>query len=359
MHTITVRLGERSYPILIGEGLFNQSGRLISKLLQPACRVAVVTDRNVGKLYAGSFNRQLVGAGFNPRIITLPGGESTKSSTYLNRLYNEFIAHRLERQSAVIALGGGVIGDIAGLAAATFMRGISFIQLPTSLLAQVDSSVGGKVAINLPQGKNLVGAFHQPELVIIDPLFLKTLPRPEFINGMTEVIKMALIRSTRLVRFLLQNNYKIIKLDNDCLAEMIYQALSIKARIVEADEKETGRRAVLNYGHTIGHVIELAGKYPHGKAIAFGMHYAALIARQMKLLNDRFVQQQDNLLKQYSLPVKLTKKIPAAEIIKRLRFDKKVKGGKVRFVLLKGIGKTVIVNNVTPAIIKKALSDCS
>ena len=355
MRKITVRLGKRSYPIIIGAGLFKQAGWMISQAFKQRGRIAIVTDRNVGRQYALSLNRQLQKAGFAPKIITLPPGEPTKSLTVLHRLYKGFLAHRMERTSAVVALGGGVIGDIAGFAAATFMRGVNFIQIPTSLLAQVDSSVGGKVAINLPQGKNLVGAFYQPRLVLIDPLLLSTLSRPEFINGMAEVIKMAIIRSPRLVKFLRQNHQKITGLDKTSLEKMIYEALRIKTEVVERDERETGLRAVLNYGHTLGHIIERLGGYRHGFAVALGMQAAALIAYQKKLVDYHFIHQQRELLEQYGLPVRLSTNIRPSDILDRLRYDKKVQDGQVRFVLPRAIGKTMIVNNVTPEMIRKAL----
>lgn len=381
MYKVVVRLDKNRCPVLIKAGLINQSGKLIYTSLKRSCRVAVVTDRNVGRLYGGVIIRSLKNAGFTPKIITVTAGEASKSFDKLNHLYKEFLSHRIERSSAIVALGGGVIGDLAGFAAATFMRGIDFIQISTSLLAQVDSSVGGKVAVNLPlpkevtqvgtasgsrskiswassfgKGKNLAGAFYQPRLVIIDPLVLKTLPKPEFINGMAEVIKIALIRSPALTAFLQNHVSEIIGLDISLLEKMIYQSVSLKTEIVQQDEREKRLRMILNYGHTIGHVIETLDRYRHGEAISIGMICAAYIARQMGLVKPDFVRQQSDLLAKYGLPVKLNKHTKLSVIISRLRFDKKARNGRTQFVLPLKIGRVIVSDRVNRLMIQNSLA---
>lgn len=358
MKTVRVRLGERKYSILIGRGLLARSGHLIASLVKSKSRVAIVTDRNVAKLYLKPIKQALSRKGFNVKAVILPTGESIKSLPYLTRLHQQFLSHKMERSSLVIALGGGVIGDLVGFAAATFMRGIDFVQIPTSLLAQVDSSVGGKVAINMPQGKNLIGAFYQPRLVIIDPTVLKTLPRAEFTNGMAEVIKAAVIKSPTLFRFLKLHRDRIMNLNPKHLEEMIYQAVSIKAKVVEKDEREQGLRVILNYGHTIGHALEASGQYrahKHGQTVALGMTCAALIARQLKLIKEPFLIEQAQLLTAYGLPTRPERKLRTTQVLNRLRFDKKVLKGKIRFVLPRKVGQVIISDKVTPQMIRKVL----
>ncbi|MBI4833828.1 MAG: 3-dehydroquinate synthase [Planctomycetes bacterium] len=357
MNKIIVRLGEKTYPVFIGEGLVEQAGMLLRRPLARRCRLAVVTDSNIGRLYGKKIRHSLERAGFSVNLITLPPGEKTKSLKTVEKIYHKLLSARLDRSSAVIGFGGGVIGDIAGFVASTFMRGIDFIQVPSSLLAQVDSGVGGKVAINLPEGKNLIGSFYQPRLVIIDPSLLKTLPGREFLNGMAEVIKIALIRSPRLAGFLEKHRSEILSQEISPLAEMIKQTVELKAGIVMKDEKEKNLRMILNYGHTIGHAIEHHGEYRHGEAIALGMMCAARIASRMKLASLLVIRKQQDLLKLYGLPVILKKSLKAPAIIKALRFDKKMLLGKTRFVLLERLGKAIVVDGIKEDVIKSSIKE--
>jgi 3-dehydroquinate synthase len=352
-----VRLGKNAYPVFIGKSLLEQAGVLLKRILMRKCRVAVVTDSNVGGLYGKKITSSLECAGFPVNLITLPSGEKTKSLKTVEKIYHALLSARLDRSSAVIGFGGGVIGDVAGFAASTFMRGIDFIQMPTSLLAQVDSSIGGKVAVNLPEGKNLIGSFYQPRLVIIDPALLKTLPELEFSNGMAEVIKIALIQSPRLIGFLRKCRAQILSREFVALAEMITQAVNLKARIVRKDEKEKNIRMILNYGHTIGHAIERHGGYRHGEAVALGMIYAGRIASRMKLASPWVIREQHNLLKLYELPVRLKKNLKTDDIIKNLRFDKKMLLGKTRLILLERLGKAVVADGIKESVIKSSIME--
>jgi 3-dehydroquinate synthase len=272
-------------------------------------------------------------------------------------LYDAFFDHGMDRKSFVIALGGGVVGDVAGFAASTFMRGVPFIQVPTSLLAQVDSSVGGKVGVNHPRGKNMIGSFYQPVGVFIDTATLSTLPRTELLAGMVEVIKYGIIKDASLFDYVEKNLSKIIELNDDALETIISRSCGIKARVVEEDEREAGLRAILNYGHTIGHALEALThykKYIHGAAVAIGMVYASRIAVNMGLTNETVPMRQISLLKRLEMPTG-NREFKPDDIIKTLYLDKKTIKGKLRFVLPTKIGEVIISDNVTDEIIRKSL----
>ncbi len=278
----------------------------------------------------------------------------------LSEIYNFAFEFGLERNSLIIALGGGIVGDITGLAAATWLRGIEYIQIPTTLLSMVDSSVGGKTAVNHPKGKNLIGAFHQPKAVFIDPETLQTLPKREFNAGMAEVIKYGVIKDKELFEFLENENNKnkLINLDNECLIKIINSSIKTKSHIVSKDEQEHGIRAILNYGHSFGHVIENLcgyGEFLHGEAISIGMKIAGEIALEKGLWSNEELIRQDNLLKSYSLPNKIPK-INKKEIITILMGDKKVRDGKMRFVLPKGIGEVDIYDDIVDSLFLKYFS---
>src|SRR5262245_56452240 len=255
MRVVNVELAERSYPILIGRGLLARLGRECRKLSLGE-RCAIITDGNVGPRYAKTAAQRLRKAGFEPVVVTVPPGESSKRWDVVQKCYDQLAAHRLERQSFVVALGGGVVGDLAGFVAATYLRGLAFVQVPTTLLAQVDSSVGGKVGVNLPAGKNLVGAFHQPRLVLCDLDTLRTLPQREFRAGLGEVIKYGIIYDEDLFGRLEKEMPRLLRLHRATLEDVIGRCCEIKAAVVSQDETETGLRAILNFGHTIGHGIE-------------------------------------------------------------------------------------------------------
>src|SRR5262245_31089173 len=287
MRVVNVELAERSYPILIGRGLLARLGRECRKLSLGE-RCAIITDGNVGPRYAKTAAQRLRKAGFEPVVVTVPPGETSKRWDVVQQCYDRLAAHRLERQSFVVALGGGVVGDLAGFVAATYLRGIVFVQVPTTLLAQVDSSVGGKVGINLKAGKNLVGAFHQPRLVLCDLDTLRTLPAREFRSGLGEVIKYGVICDAELFAKLEREMPKILKMVPAVLTEIVARCCEIKAEVVREDETESGLRAILNFGHTIGHAIENSvgyGRYLHGEAIAIGQVAATLLSAVLARLS--------------------------------------------------------------------------
>lgn len=356
MNIVNVDLQERSYKIYIGVDLNNIGATVKEYKLDK--KIMVITNPVVNRLYGDKVKTSLEKAGFEVLETEVPDGEQYKTQEEANILYEECLKFRLERQSAIMALGGGVIGDLAGFVAATFMRGIPFIQVPTTLLAQVDSSVGGKVAVNLPGGKNMIGVFYQPGLVYIDPNVLKTLPKEEFKAGLAEVIKYGIIADEKFFSFLEENIERIQTLNPEALEKIIAVSCQIKASVVQKDEREKNLRAILNYGHTIGHALETLTEYKvyrHGEAIAIGMVCAAKIAALMKISSEKVAQRLETLLKKVGLPVKIDEKLDRGHIMELLRVDKKVKGSKIRFVLPESIGKIVIRDDVPEDIIRRAL----
>jgi 3-dehydroquinate synthase len=342
METLSVNLGERSYPIHVGDGILSAVGDL---LRQAGLRgkVAVVTNPTVAQLYLDTIHDSLSLAGFDVTPVLIPDGEQHKDLNSASTIYDRLIAERFERQSCILALGGGVVGDLAGFAAATFLRGISYVQLPTTLLAQVDSSVGGKTAVNHQQGKNLIGAFYQPRLVLIDVAVLQSLPRRELIAGLAEVIKYGVIADPALFKLLEEKIQKLIGLDRALLAQVIASSCAIKAKVVETDEREDDYRAVLNFGHTIGHALEAATgyrKYLHGEAIGIGMVQAATISVQEGFCDQRSAERIRKLIKRTGLPLEIPREVSMQNLIQGMEVDKKAAGGKIKFVMCAGIGKT-------------------
>lgn len=338
MKEIQVALGEKSYWIKIAAGLLAAAGDEIRRVLPQTEKIAVITDSHVAPLYGERLRKSLEMAGFSVTVREFPAGEESKNLAVLGRLYEGLAAAGLTRSDAIVALGGGVTGDMAGLAAATYLRGIAFIQIPTSLLAAVDSSVGGKVAVDLPQGKNLVGAFYQPRLVLIDPELLYTLP-PRFLHdGLAEVIKYGCIRNTGLFTRLEQ-----LPGDAALLAQaeaIIATCCTIKARIVEQDEFDTGERMLLNFGHTLGHAVEKAfhyDTYSHGEAVGLGMVLLTSQAEKLGLTDPGTAAKIAALLQKFSLPVEIT--LPREEFIKTIALDKKKRGSQLTLVLIKDIGE--------------------
>jgi 3-dehydroquinate synthase len=341
---LNVALAERSYPIHIGSGLLNDTELLLQHLKQK--HVAIVTNTTVAPLYLEKVAKPLRDAGVQVVEIILPDGEQYKNSDTLNTIYNALINARCERNTTLIALGGGVIGDLTGYAAATYLRGVPFIQIPTTLLSQVDSSVGGKTGINHPQGKNMIGAFYQPQLVLIDIGTLQTLPQRELSAGVAEVIKYGLIRDVKFFEWLEINMPKLMALDEAIVSEAVYRSCLNKAEVVAADEKEAGERALLNLGHTFGHAIENAmgyGVWLHGEAVAAGTIMAAELSLQMGWLLADDMQK----IKAIFADAKLPQTPPALGVEKYLDLmglDKKVQDGKIRLILQKGIGHAVITS---------------
>jgi len=358
MRTVNVPLGDRSYQILIGPGLLDRLGPDSHKLALGK-RCAVVTDERIPKRFDRAAETSLRDAGFEPIVITFPSGEKTKTLRNIERCHDQFAAHRLERKSFAVALGGGVIGDLTGFAAASYLRGIDFVQVPTTLLAQVDSSVGGKTGVNLKAGKNLVGAFHQPRLVLCDLDTLQTLPKRELRAGMAEVIKYGIISDARLFRRLEKEMPELLKLEPKKLAAVVARCCQIKADVVANDEKEGGLRAILNFGHTIGHAIENIsgyGEYLHGEAISIGQVAAARISAELCGLPVDAVQRIRKLFNAAKLPVSI--KLSARQLARlqaAMKLDKKVSDGEIRFVLASRIGNVAFGQPVPAHLVPHSL----
>ena len=340
MKKLHVNIPGRDYDIIIETGGFSNAGKYIRSVTS-ARKAAVVTDSNVGSLYAERLLSALKGAGFSVKLITVPAGEKSKSLQMTEFLYQEMLDFGLTRTDIIIALGGGVVGDLTGFAASTLLRGIPFIQIPTTLLAQVDSSVGGKVAVDLERGKNLVGTFCQPKLVLIDPDCLGTLPERFLYDGMAEVIKYGAIWSENLFS-LLENINSREKLFAKA-EEIIYTCCDIKRRVVEEDEFDTGGRMVLNFGHTFGHAIEKEYRYEtytHGEAVAAGMVMACEFGEKQGITEKGCAQRMEQILKQHHLPTHI--KISRESLLAAMAVDKKGDGADINLILLKKIGEVLI-----------------
>jgi 3-dehydroquinate synthase len=343
---IQVDLGARSYPITIGAGILGSIGARVASL-GGSHRVGVVTDSTVRGLYADDVLRSLRAASLDPALVEVADGEESKSLASLSFLYDRFLEAGLDRRSTVIALGGGVIGDLAGFAAATFLRGVPFIQVPTTLLAQVDSSVGGKTGVNLPQGKNLVGAFYQPRLVWIDVLTLTTLPQRQVRAGLAEVIKYGAILSAELFEYLERSLDRLLGLEDEALVNVVGDCCRLKASVVSEDERESGLRAILNFGHTLGHALEQMTdyrRYLHGEAVAVGMVFAARLSAERGLCPVDVATRIERLVERAGLPSRLPGGLSADSLLRAVGADKKIQDGKVRFVGLQSIGKTCFVD---------------
>lgn len=342
MQTLTVNLGERSYPIHIGDGVLERAGEYLAQVGLRG-KVAVVTNPTVAQLYLDVVNDALKASGFEVVPVLIPDGEEHKNLSTLAQIFDRLIDERLERKSCILALGGGVIGDMAGFAAATYLRGVPYVQVPTTLLAQVDSSVGGKTAVDHREGKNLIGAFYQPRLVLIDVAVLRTLPRRELIAGLGEVIKYGIIEDPALFRLLERDIDKLIALDRKLLIQVIATSCAIKARVVEQDEREDDYRAVLNFGHTLGHALEAATHYTqflHGEAIGVGMAKATALSQHFGHCDDTAVERIRKLIAQAGLPLEIPPNVTLQSLIQGMEVDKKSAGGKVKFVMCAGIGRT-------------------
>jgi len=362
MRIVKVPLADRSYDICIGDGLLECVGKQASKL-NLGHRCAIVTDSNVSPLYGEKVIQSLTNKGFSVEKIVVKAGETSKSLKVVGQCYDEIARMRLERKSFILALGGGVVGDLAGFLAATYMRGIDFVQVPTTLLAQVDSSVGGKVGVNLKAGKNLVGAFYQPRFVLCDLEALNTLPEREFRAGLGEVIKYGIIYDAGLFRRLERDMAKVLKRDALVLSAIVARCCEIKAEVVRQDETEGGLRAILNFGHTIGHAIEAVegyGKYLHGEAVSIGAVAVAQLSTKVLGLPVTDAARIENLFRQAGLPTGL--RLSAAQqksVFDAMFLDKKVAGGEVKFVLASSIGKVEFGRKIKPELVRSALADLS
>ncbi|SEK43631.1 3-dehydroquinate synthase [Nitrosovibrio tenuis] len=363
MQTITVMLdsvpGERSYPIHIGEDILCQPELFLERL--PQKRVAIISNTVVAPLYMERLRSALGRHNVVSLPIILPDGEEHKNLQTLNLIYDALLAHRCERGTSIIALGGGVVGDLTGFAAATYLRGVPFFQVPTTLLAQVDSSVGGKTGINHPLGKNMIGAFYQPRAVIVDTVTLDTLPDRELRAGIAEIIKYGLIRDPAFLEWLEKNIAGLVARDAEIMVEAIRRSCVNKAEVVEADERESGGRALLNLGHTFGHAIENGmgyGVWLHGEAVAAGTILAAELSQRMHLINSIDVERIRNLYAQAGLPC-VAPNLGTAEYVRLMGLDKKVEGGKIRFVLLERMGKAVVRSDVPSNMLAATLAECT
>lgn len=355
MRKVKVNLDSNSYEIRVGAGLLTQTGHWL-KEKGISGKLVIVTDPTVNRLYGEALKQRLTKDSFNITTLLVPEGEEQKSLETAGRLYQELTNCYAERLTPILALGGGVIGDLAGFVAATYSRGVPLIQVPTTLLAQVDSSIGGKVAVDHGHLKNKIGAFYQPRLVIADTDTLKTLPARELANGLAEVIKSAAIRNKEFFAYLENNLDRIKSLDDETLEEIVFQSAKIKAEVVEKDEKDLGLRSILNYGHTIGHAVESTSdfKLAHGQAVAIGMLAAARISNRMRLLDKNEMARLKSVIEKAGLPAELPD-LKIEEIMKAMRYDKKVLRDKIRFVLLKAIGDVFITDEVDPSLVEQVL----
>jgi 3-dehydroquinate synthase len=357
MKKLELDLGDRSYPIYIGSGLLSQP-ELFTRHIE-GTRVAVVSNETVAPLYLEQALQAV--ADYEPIDIVLPDGEQYKNWEYLNRIFDRLLEQRCDRHVTLIALGGGVIGDMTGFAAACYQRGVPFIQIPTTLLAQVDSSVGGKTGINHPLGKNMIGAFYQPKCVLIDTDTLNTLPDKELSAGLAEIIKYGLIRDPEFLGWLEANMDNLLARDTDALTSAIYRSCQHKAEVVAADEREAGQRALLNLGHTFGHAIETGmgyGKWLHGEAIAAGMAMAADLSRRMGWIDQADVDRVQRLLAQARLPLRAPDAMTVEQFNELMSVDKKVKAGMLRLILFHALGDAFVSDNFDQAKLQETLQHC-
>jgi len=353
MHTIKVELDKeekpsRSYPIFIERGLISRVGELTAGVLPGGGRCAVITNPTVGDLYLAPVIESLKKAGFDAVTIEIPDGEEYKNLTQVSLIYDRLLEARLDRDSAIVGLGGGVIGDISGFVAATYLRGVPFVQAPTTLLAFVDSSIGGKTGVNHRLGKNLIGAFYQPKAVIIDPDALSTLDKRELCAGLAEVVKYGVIRDAGFFKFIEDNARALTNppsaSDGESLVEAIKRSCVAKAEVVMEDEREGSIRSILNFGHTFAHAIEaLTGykEFRHGEAVSMGMVMAARLSHVLGLASPDIAIRLEKLLKRLSLPIKPPGFSPY-EYVEAMKLDKKVKAGKIRFVLVQDLGRVIM-----------------
>ncbi len=357
MQTLGVDLGDRSYPIHIGPGLMDRADLVLPHL--PQARVVIVTNTTVGPLYLERFAKTLKDAGVRVDSVVLPDGEAYKNWETLNSIFDALLGQRAERKTSLVALGGGVIGDLTGFAAACYQRGMPFVQIPTTLLAQVDSSVGGKTGINHPLGKNMIGAFYQPRLVLADTDTLNTLPDRELSAGLAEVIKYGLIRDADFFAWLESNMERLLARDGEALIHAIHRSCAHKAQVVVADEREAGQRALLNLGHTFGHAIEAGmgyGVWLHGEAVAAGTLLAADLSRRMGLITQADVERMAQLFRRAGLPI-AAPDLGEAAYMQAMGVDKKVEGGRIRFVLFKRLGEAFVSGDYDPAALQATLTE--
>jgi 3-dehydroquinate synthase len=356
MKRVKVDLKKNSYEIRIGGGLLAQVGSWLKEMGYSG-KAVVITDTTVKELYADVLSRGLADSGFDAIVLEVPPGEEQKALEKAGELYEKLTGAYVERTTPVMALGGGVIGDLAGFVAATYMRGVPLVQVPTTLLAQVDSSIGGKTAVDHGRLKNMIGAFYQPRLVVADVATLKTLPEIEFANGIAEAIKMAAIMNKELFEYIEKNIDKARALDTVVLEEIVYRNAKLKAMVVAEDEKESGLRAILNFGHTVGHAVEAVSGFglKHGQAVAIGMVAEARISHRVGRMKEEDVVRLTEVINKAGLPVAVSS-LDINELMEAMRHDKKVTGSRIRFVLLNTIGDADITDDVSPSLVEEVLT---
>lgn len=355
--SIDVNLGERSYPIYIGYGVLRRTGKLLRAVLPTTGKGTVITHDAIFKLHGDPLKESLEDAGIQTQVISVPEGDASKSWDAAGRLFGDLIDFGMDRSSMILAFGGGVIGDLAGFLAATFLRGVGLVQIPTTFLGQVDSGIGGKTALNHPKGKNLIGAFYQPRLSIVDPRLLETLSMRELRAGLAEVVKYGVIADGELFHMLERNVERILGKDPSLLMEIIARCCAIKARLVELDERDTkGLRIKLNYGHTAGHALEIITHLDvrHGEAVAVGMTVASEISNRLGLMGGDDIKRQENLLRLFGLPTQLPK-TDVQRLLELMHRDKKAREGVIRFVLPTGIGKEPAVEAISDQFLLETL----
>ena len=360
MKILHVELGDNRYPIAVGTGLLDRVGDLLAPHTKSS-KVLIVSGTYVKTCYLPVVLKSLTDVGLDVSTIEVPVGEESKSLVQFSRIQDSLVAHHLDRASMIVALGGGVIGDLAGFAAAVYMRGIPYVQIPTTLQAQVDASVGGKTAINHAKAKNLIGAFHQPKLVVIDVDTLKTLPLRDIRAGLIEVIKMGVIRDEPLFERVEKKLEAILNLEATTVIEIISQACVNKAEIVAKDEKESHLRMVLNYGHTFGHALEALthyNRYRHGEAVAIGMNCAARLATNLGMFSETDFQRQRVLLKRAKLPITFPADLTSKAVYDAMALDKKTLRGKLRLILPTRIGEVVIRDDIADRHVLEAILQC-
>lgn len=357
MTKVKVELGANSYDISIGENIFSAAAEFLAA--SNFTKILLVTDHIVHDKYAETLMNLFESRGINYDVVIIPAGETSKTLQCAETLYTSAIESRLDRKSAIVALGGGVVGDLAGFVAATYLRGVNFVQVPTTLLAQVDSSVGGKTAVNHRLGKNLIGAFYQPRAVFIDIATLKTLPERELKAGLGEVVKYGVISDENFFSFLERNVDKVLSRDAEILAQIVRRSCEIKAEVVSLDEKETGLRRILNFGHTIAHAVEEETryeKYCHGEAVAIGMLGAAFISEKIGAVSHAAVERLENLIKRLGLQTHC-EGVSVDKLYAALFRDKKTVGGKINWVVMKKIGAVEVTGGVPENIVREALKN--
>ena len=353
MVVITVSLPHTSYDIHIGTNLLKDVGRILFQKIKPGICI-IITNQTIANLYLDTVKQSLMNQGSVVECILVEDAETAKSLDVAERIYQNLLSLSVDRESCIIALGGGVIGDLAGFVASTYMRGIPYIQIPTTLLAQVDSAIGGKVAVDLEKGKNLIGSFYQPLLVISDVEVLQTLSERQLKSGLAEVIKYGLISDKNLFIYIKTHLHEILKKEPIFLKHIVIECSKIKSTIIESDEKERGIRSVLNFGHTLGHALETITNYSyysHGEAISIGMIFSSLLSLRFQNININEFNEIEQLIKQVQLPNTFAKKYNEYDLLSLMKHDKKVKNNQIRFVLLSSIGQVYICDGVSDEII--------